>query len=277
MGFVPTSHADILSQNDTFISEKSRSCGLDIPAIVNGSDPHKYIVIRGYCGILQHFVHSPTLTRWLVSVGVLPSRLEPPRRALERTHWISQFLLVDVIVPHPSLWDTVVRFKEQVRWSEMKVVGMHVRTGLLEGNVGWGRFLEKEDVELFYEEAMSFTRRLQLKGPVRWLVLVDNEEVKQELKEKAGDYYLSTGLMVAHSKEGVAQGIENSLIDNYLLSECDALVLTSQSTYGYLAKHRTDVPTVNIGPGLYRKYYGWCVCGRQDSSDCFLLGVTEIT
>ena len=181
MGFVPTSHADILSQNDTFISEKSRSCGLDIPAIVNGSDPHKYIVIRGYCGILQHFVHSPTLTRWLVSVGVLPSRLEPPRRALERTHWISQFLLVDVIVPHPSLWDTVVRFKEQVRWSEMKVVGMHVRTGLLEGNVGWGRFLEKEDVELFYEEAMSFTRRLQLKGPVRWLVLVDNEEVKQVL------------------------------------------------------------------------------------------------
>ena len=225
--------------------------------ILNGTDPHKYIVIRGYCGIIHYFIDTPYLTNWLTDVGVFPSS---SLFALDRTHLLMQFLLVDVIVPQPHIWDAVVQFKVRSHWDNYTVIGIHIRSGLLEGNVGWGRFLEKEDVDVFYQNALRYTKKLERMSPekqVKWLVLVDNEGVKEEFKQRAGKYYLSTDLQVVHSKEGVTKGIENSIIDNYILSECYTLILTMKSTYGYLAKHRCEASHRSIAPGSHKSSHSF--------------------
>lgn len=248
-----------MHRNDTIISQSGKHCGLNLEAILNGTDPHKYVVIRGYCGIIHYFIHTPYLTKWLTKIGVFPSS---SLFALDRTHLLMQFLLVDVIVPQPSIWDTVTQFKLQSHWDDYIVLGIHIRTGLLEGNVGWGRFLEKDDIDVFYKEAMRSTRQLERirpDKPVRWLVLVDNDGVKEEFRKRAGKYFLSTDLQVVHSKEGISKGIENSIVDNYILSECHLLILTMKSTYGYLAKHRCEASHRSIAPGSHKTSH-FAVC-----------------
>ena len=44
-----------------------------------------------------------------------------------------------------------------------------------------------------------------------------------------------------------------ALVENYLLSSADVLVLTTRSTYGYLARHRTNAPYVTINLGDYEE------------------------
>ena len=40
---------------------------------------------------------------------------------------------------------------------------------------------------------------------------------------------------------------------SYLLSDCNVLILTMKSTYGYLAKHRCEAVHNSIAPGAYKK------------------------
>ena len=171
-------------------------------------------------------------------------------------HYLLQFLYVDVMIPNPSIWSQVQQFKRQVQWDSMQVIGVHIRTGMLDGNVPWGRFLEKEDIDVFAVEAERHTQKLERrdrKKPVKWLVMADNKEVREAFKKTAGERYLSSERSVIHSKDGELKGIENSIIDSYLLSDCNVLILTMKSTYGYLAKHRCEAVHNSIAPGAYKK------------------------
>ena len=53
---------------------------------------------------------------------------------------------------------------------------------------------------------------------------------------------------VAHTKTESRSAWKCSVVENYLLSECDFLVLTAKSTFGYLAKHRNEAEQSNIFP-----------------------------
>ena len=207
----------------------------------------------GACGLLNHFVHSPSLSQWMEDHGIVPPNTQ---NHLSRMHYLLQFLYVDVMIPNPSIWSQVQQFKRQVQWDSMQVIGVHIRTGMLDGNVPWGRFLEKEDIDVFAVEAERHTQKLERrdrKKPVKWLVMADNKEVREAFKKTAGERYLSSERSVIHSKDGELKGIENSIIDSYLLSDCNVLILTMKSTYGYLAKHRCEAVHNSIAPGAYKK------------------------
>ena len=120
--------------------------------------------------------------------------------------------------------------------------------------MGWGRFLEKRDVDHFLSLAKKKTKRiLRSSNPrdVKWFVLSDSVQVRERIMKEAGDRFFTYNCTVVHSKSRDLSGWKCSVIENYLLSECDYLILTAKSTFGYLAKHRTEVEQSNIFPKSY--------------------------
>lgn len=197
-------------------------------------------------------MHDASLRSWLRAHGIIR---RSQRHALDVYHRLLQFLFVDVVQPQPEIQSAVAAFREAVGWAGCYVIGLHVRTGLLEGNVGWGRFLQRRDVDRFVEAARQRTERAERATkegrarPVRWLVLSDSEEARRRVEEAAGPGVVwRPNCTVAHTKTESRSAWKCSVVENYLLSECDYLVLTAKSTFGYLAKHRNEAEQSNIFP-----------------------------
>lgn len=190
---------------------------------------------------------------WLKEHGIIS---HTKMNAIDIYHRIMQFLLVDVLHPRENIMHQVNAYKESVHWDDHIVIGIHMRTGLLEGNVGWGRFMEEKDFDYFMVQAQRYTLKLQnldATKQVKWFVLADNEKVKYDVKKEAGERFMTTNCTIAHSKNRRADGMFCSIVENYLLSDCKFLILTYKSTFGYLAKHRTDVGQLNVLPGSWKK------------------------
>lgn len=244
-------------QPDALILDGRGKCKDSIPGILNGTIPNRLIIVRDSCMIEQEFVHQPALNQWLVDNGITSRR---KLNDVQKYHQILQFLFVDLLFPLPSITDRVAAIKKELDWGNHYFIGMHIRSGLLEGNVGWGRFLEPQDVDFFISQAKQYTQRAERRGyehPVKWLVLSDNSALRQRVKEEGKDYYVTTNCTLSHSKNANVAGMQCSLVENYLLSDCNMLMLTAKSTFGYLAKHRTEAPQVNVYPGTWKKRKTW--------------------
>ena len=191
------------------------------------------------------------LTKWLVENGIVESLSSS---ALENYHELMQFLYIDILHPLPVITDSVATIKKDLMWNHYSYFGLHIRSGLLEGNVGWGRFLEPRDVDYFIVQVTKYTERLERRNKkVKWLVLSDSDRVKKKVKEAAKDRYTSLNCTVNHSKDANREGLKCSIIENYLLSDCYMLFLTARSTFGYLAKHRTEANEVSVHLGSWKK------------------------
>ena len=244
------------------ISNGKRGCGIDLPSILNGTNPNRFIIIRSSCGIGHEFVHRSLLTKWLVDNGIVG---RSPSDALQKYHEILQFLFIDVLHPLPVITDAVAAIEKELMWSQYSYFGIHIRSGLLEGNVGWGRFLEPRDVQYFIAQATKYTPRVERREEkkVKWLVLSDADGVKKEVMEAAKDRYTGVNCTVSHSKDASHEGLKCSIIENYLLSDCSMLFLTAKSTFGYLAKHRTEVAQISVHPGAWKKMWS-CLVNTQN-------------
>lgn len=235
------------------LSTDKGNCGLDLLGIINGTETRKHIIIRSSCGIERFFTHDRHVREWLVDNGIIDT---PKMHEVDIYHRLMQFLLVDAIHPRENIIEGVNAFKNSVHWDNYTIIGIHLRTGLLEGNVGWGRFIEEDDINYFLMQANRQSLNLKRHIPnkdVKWFVLADNEGVKSTVAKEAGDRFLTANCTIAHSKNRNANGMYCSFVENYLLSDCNFLILTYKSTFGYLAKHRTDVSQLNVLPGSWKK------------------------
>ena len=141
-------------QPDALILDGRGKCKDSIPGILNGTIPNRLIIVRDSCMIEQEFVHQPALNQWLVDNGITSRR---KLNDVQKYHQILQFLFVDLLFPLPSITDRVAAIKKELDWDNHYFIGMHIRSGLLEGNVGWGRFLEPQDVDFFISQAKQYT------------------------------------------------------------------------------------------------------------------------
>ena len=199
------------------------------------------------------FTHDQQFKEWLKYYHIIDNTEMDSVSIYHRLH---QFLLVDALHPREVILDAVNQFKQSVQWDNYTVFGMHIRTGLLEGNIGWGRFLEEEDIQYFISEALRITtqrQKIDTSKPVKWLVLVDSKAVKRKVSKALGDQVIVSNCTVHHSKYLDSHAMFCSFVENYLLSDCKFLMLTFKSTYGYLARYRTDVNQINVLPGTWRR------------------------
>lgn len=257
------------------IVEKSNKCPFDPVDVCNGKETARFVVMRSTCLTTQKLTRVKEEKRWFISHGILPSALLSLQ---EMAHHIYRFLYREVMVPRPWVQERIDGFKAKVDWDQKHVIGIHVRTGgVSKERTRWGRFLNEKDVTLFYKYAMAITNALEegkslaqsslrsevegnvpAKQGVVWYVLSDQDSIKSQFVSRHSSYVVSTNCDMTHTNRGreikADPGFTCALVENYLLSASDVMILTTRSTYGYLARHRTNTPYITVDVGDYGRW-----------------------
>ena len=256
--------------------ETSNQCPFDPVEVCNGKETARFIVMRSTCMTAQKLTRVKEEKRWFTSHGILPSALLSLQ---EMAHHIYRFLYREVMVPKPWVQNQIEQFKSSIGLEGKQVIGIHIRTGgVSKEGIRWGRFLNERDVNLFYKYAVALTSELEAGKPIGqkkslrpemegnvpakrsvvWYVLSDQDSVKAQFAKKYPQYVVSTSCDMTHTNRGrevkADPGFTCALVENYLLSMSDVMILTTRSTYGYLARHRTNTPYVTVDIGDYAKW-----------------------
>ena len=168
--------------------------------------------------------------------------LNPKKRSMnEIRKMIYYFLYSEVIQIKPQVQALIDQTKRQLHWDDFYWIGVQVRTGHMPGDEDLNVFLMKSDLAVFEKAAMNRTLKAQRKQrkPVKWLLATDNVKVRDRILKSHPEYFISANCTIRHS-----------LLDSYLLSSCNELVLTLRSTYGILAANRKlDIDSIFVKRG----------------------------
>lgn len=272
------------------IVEKSGECPFDTVAACHGEVDARFIVLRSTCLTAQNLVKNRGDKRWFADHGVVMSTLVTAKEAV---HDISRFLYREVMTPREKVAEMISAYQKELRWSDSFMVGVHIRTGSVnKERVKWGRFLDEKDVRLFKRYVTELTeayesgknvlqlgrkddfyaalvqKKQEMKLPVKWYVLSDQDGIRTEFEKEYPEYVVGTKCEMSHTNQALSKkddpGFMCALVESYLLSSTDVMVLTKRSTYGNLARHRTHAPFVTVDKGDYEK---WKKSGKDKQSD----------
>ena len=258
----------------TLIAEKTNQCPFDPVDLVHNKVDAKFVVFRSTCLTAQQLVKNKADKRWFGDRGITPRTLASSQELL---HHIYRWLYSEIMTPRPFIQDMITDYRNQFHWDQHFMVGIHIRTGgVSHERIQWGRFLSEKDVQMFKKYALLYrinyenknligyvekklldgetfgepVEKFQKNFPLGFYVLSDQEYIKKKLMAELGEEAVTTHCDMTHTNMAI-KGRDNpgflcALIENYLLSQCDFLILTTRSTYGYLARHRTNAPYVTV-------------------------------
>ena len=222
----------------------------------------QFVVIRGSCKVLDFVATSDNFFDLLNDNGFI---LNPKKRSLnEIRKMIYFFLYSEVIQLRPQVQTLIDATKRQLRWDDFYWIGVQVRTGHMPGDEDLNVFLMKNDIAVFEKAAMNRTKTAQMtqKKPVKWFLATDNVKIRDRILKSHPEFFISANCTIRHSLRDIlsdkeSEGMLCTLVDSYLLSSCNELVLTLRSTYGILAANRKlDIKSIFVKRGdAQRKTY----------------------
>jgi hypothetical protein len=123
--------------------------------------------------------------------------------------------------PNLEVKDAIDVMKSKVPKGNL-LVGMHVR--VMHTNVA-GYYMA------FWHCYQNLWKHLGVDKDTKMSVFIatDSQEVKDHLRELAGDSFLTNDIPIVHSSSG--SGIVGAVDDLFSLAACDALILASKSTW----------------------------------------------
>lgn len=277
--------------NNTLIVEKTNQCPFNTVDLAHGKVDARFVVFRSTCLTAQQLVKNKPDKKWFAERGIVSRTLLSPQETL---HHIYRWLYAEVMTPRPMILDRINEYKMQFDWDHKYMVGVHIRTGgVNKERIRWGRFLNEKDIQMFkkyskmlltnYEKGIltGYIEKKLIDGemkaigqekfdrhyPLNFYVLSDQDGVKENILDDLGEKAVTTRCDMTHTNKARKQkddpGFICALIENYLLSSSDFLILTTRSTYGYLARHRTNSPYVTIDIGCYDN---WKKLSQSDKS-----------
>jgi len=123
------------------------------------------------------------------------------------------------------------------------VIGMQIRRARDSGH-----FFLWDDQHLFWDCARLMKKRKERDlareksdEKVVFFLATDSELVKQEAMKELGPDVLTVDIATRVPDTRGTEGWENALVDNYLLSHADDLIVSGGSTFGYVAHGRSDI------------------------------------
>ena len=213
------------------------------------------MVVRGSCKILDFVATSDDFFDFLNDNGFI---LNPKKHSLsEIRKMIYFFMYSEVIQIKPHVQALIDQTKQQLRWDAYYWIGVQVRTGHMPGDEDLNLFLMKNDIDVFQKAAMNRTREAQVaqRKPIKWFLATDNVKIRDKVLKSRPEYFISANCTIRHSLRDIlsdkeSNGMLCTLLDSYLLSSCNELVLTLRSTYGLLAANRKlDIKSVFVKRG----------------------------
>ena len=231
--------------------------------------PNVDLVLRTTCKFVDYFTSSGVYSEFLNKHGfVINPKL---RDGNDIRKMVLHFVYTRIIQTKPDILALVEKEKEKLHWSDYYWIGLHIRTGHMPGDEGLNTFMLRDDLEMFnlYGEQQTELAKNKTDKPIRWFVAADNRDVRDTLMKRHPEYAVTTSCQISHSFRDVivekrSEGMLCTLLDNYLLSNANELIITSRSTYGILAAYRDlNMKKIQVNRGDWRKRVPpseFCVC-----------------
>ncbi|GAB5354047.1 hypothetical protein AAMO2058_000086500 [Amorphochlora amoebiformis] len=148
----------------------------------------------------------------------------------------------------------IVRRFVKAEFEGYYVIGLQVRYGV-------GQFYLPEDENEFWAcaKAMGRVLPLETQRKLKYFIASDSQEVISHAQRALGDSLVYFKTVRGNDKAG-KEAWYGAAVDNFLLSECDDLVITSTSTFGYVASARRGRNPPMTMSGMFRR------CVRHVSS-----------
>lgn len=150
---------------------------------------------------------------------------------------INYYLLNNVI-------QTKTKYNNQIediirRNRNYNLIGMHIRTGY--GDFNDRIYLNDENIQEFINQAKVFTS--QYRNDSKWFIASDSSRIKSEIYRSYYSNVLTISnspvMKVSHYNRNKSD--ESGLIDFLLLSKCNKLIITNQSTFGLVALFKSGI------------------------------------
>lgn len=242
-------------------SQGSIGSGLscNIPPLKLVTAPNKNIILRTTCKFVDYFTNSGLYYDFLNSHGfVINPKL---RDGKDIRKMVYHFIYTRIILTKPDILSKVEEEKEKLNWKDYYWIGVQIRTGHMPGDEGLNTFMLKDDIEMFnfYAEQQTELAKKKTEKPIRWFLAADNQDVRNSLKKRHPEYVVATTCQISHSFRDVnteerSEGMICTLLDNFLLSNTNELIITSKSTYGILASYRVlNIKKIMVFRGDWRK------------------------
>lgn len=149
---------------------------------------------------------------------------------------INYYLLNNII-------QTKEKYNSQIEYiirrnSNYNLIGMHIRTGY--GDFNDRIYLNNENIQEFINQAIVFSS--QFKNDSKWFIASDSSKIKLEIHRSYSNNVLTISnspVKVSHYNRNKSD--ESGLIDFLLLSKCNKLIITNQSTFGLVALFKSGI------------------------------------
>ena len=147
--------------------------------------------------------------------------------------------------PVPYIRNIVNKFVAK-KFKGYYIIGIQARYGV-------GQFFLKEDLAEFWHcaRAMARQRPLSQQNKIRFFLATDDPKIIRTAKRALGRLLVYYKTPRGNDLEGKV-GWYGAAVDNFLLSECDDLIITSTSTFGYVAAARKGLAPMTMS-GMFRR------------------------
>ena len=226
------------------------------------SNSMKYFVIQSTCKFIDFFTSAERFRDFLGINGFIINPRLRDGNDIRKT--VYHFIYSEVIRIHPDVLKLVEKEKQRLHWSEFYWIGVQIRSGHMPGDESLNTFILRGDLEMFslYAEQQTAIARNKTAKSIKWFIAADSQEIRDQMQIKHSEYAVSTTCEIRHSfrdmaRDGRSDEMMCTLLDNYLLSNCNELIITAKSTYGILASFRNpSIKKLLVYRGDWRKRNG---------------------
>lgn len=191
-----------------------------------------------YCDVLVNLLSAKNYSNDLIRMGLISQKSYKNYRhqSIEIHFLIYNYFII------PSNPIRVFLKKYKKMWEEYFIIGVHIRTNRKNWNEAAGPFQNQTGINNTIHELVKSTKEFN-KTNTKWFIATDNEDILEYFKSNYPQYLLTVeGMPINHSKRSNTEtdlGVYHSILDSYLLSYCDSLILTASSTFSTMAWHRS--------------------------------------
>lgn len=217
----------------------------EVKSLIEESAPR--IVFSTFCDIISDLLSSKDYTRQLLEAGLIT---ESADSISEKSLQIRYFLYKYFFTPSRSVQKIIST--EKMKWkSNSYIIGIHIR----QNHIGWEdntvKFLSQNGIDKMIEEAVKLTNQIQINSKnmtnIKWFITSDNSTAIQLLqKNPLYSSFITTinGYEKLHSRDSgkyTRSSYLATVADLLLLSQCNSLLLTKDSTFSEIGYFRNRI------------------------------------
>ena len=196
------------------------------------SNAMKYFILQSTCKFIDFFTSAERFRDFLGVNGFIINPRLRDGNDIRKT--VYHFIYSEVIQIHPDILKSVEREKQRLHWSRFYWIGVQIRSGHMPGDEHLNTFIVRGDIEMFslYAEQQTAIARNKTIKPVRWFIAADSQTIRDQIHAKHPKYAISTTCAIRHSFRDMTKDERSAemlctLLDNYLLSNCNELISKS--------------------------------------------------